>query len=66
MRDAAGFLGRVWAIMPGPEAGEAPDRVEDLSAGSPLAPPSVRASSTALEGVDLGIEMPPQEGVIHD
>jgi len=44
--------------MPGPEAGEAPDRVEDLRPGSPLAPRSVTACSTALEGVDLGVEMP--------
>ena len=66
VRHAAGFLGGVWAIMPGPEAGEAPDRVEDLRPDLPSHSPAVTASSTALEGVDLGVEMPPREGVIHD
>lgn len=67
VRHAGGFLGGVWAIMPGPEAGEAPDRVEDLRPGSPLALPRRDGlQHGGLEGVDLGVEMPPREGVIHD
>jgi hypothetical protein len=47
--------------MPGPEAGEAPDCVEDLRPGSPLTLPRRDSSSRALEGVDLGVEMPLRE-----
>jgi hypothetical protein len=62
VRHAAGFLGGVWEIMPGPEAGEAPEHVESLRPGSPLALPGRDGlQHGGLRASIPGAGMPPRE-----